>query len=128
MEVEIAFVVEVVVVVVVVVVEVVVLVVVVVVVTVVVLIVVVVGGAVIPMPQIFPLHPHSPVDVFVVAVVVGDSVVDFSEVDLMVVVLLGDVVDFVVLGFLDEIFTFFVLVKDTPKYYSIQGQILSNEV
>ena len=63
-----------------------------------------------------PMHPHSPV---AVVVVVGDSVVDFSEVDLMVVVLLGDVVDFVVFGFFVEIFTFLVFVKDTPRYHNI---------
>ena len=85
---------------------------------VVVVIEVVVGGAVIPMPQIFPLHPHFPEVVFVV-VDDGDSVVVFSEVHVIVVVLLVDVVDFVVFGFFVEIFTFLVFVKDTPRYHNI---------
>jgi hypothetical protein len=86
---------------------------------------VVVGGGVIPIPQIFPLQPHSPFDVFIAVVAaclnIDSCVVDLFEVGWVVVVLLDRVVDAVVCGFFVEIFAFLVFVKDTrPSFERVQ--------
>ena len=84
---------------------------------------VVVDGGVIPIPQIFPLQPHSPFDVFIVVVVaclvVASWVVDLFVVGWVVVELLDGVGDAVVCGFFVDIFAFLVFVKDTRPSFEI---------
>ena len=92
---------------------------------------VVVDGGFIPIPQIFPLQPHSPFDVFIVVVVaclvVASCVVDLFVVGWVVEVLLDGVVDAVVCGFFVEIFAFLVFVKDTrPSFEIVQYWIILN--